>query len=322
MASTVAKSVIGFGLLAKTEATYCGGAALTTGSDGVQGAAPPTMDIEYSYDGTRPAPPNTFGTIQYASPTGETCTGEVMIEGKGLGSAYDANNPPPNIHPFLEAAGFTGSYASNAWTYLPVAAGTQPRSLAMRMYTRGEVYSISGSYCDMSVETDGGAPPIFTFTFNGLPAVPQDGTLPTITYNSTQPPKAENIGLTWGSVTDLIVRSFSLNLNREVSPRADLNATSGSAGFATGRRAPEITMTVEAPALSSFNPYSEMKLKTSRNFGVTFGSVQYNKYTISGSGQITSVAKSEDGPVATFDLTMALVLPDGAETSDIFFIFD
>lgn len=320
--STVAKSIIGFGALVATESAYGGGASLSTSTDGVQGAEPPTMDIEYSYSGERPSPPNTFGTLQFAQPTGETATGEIMVEGRGFGSAYSLSDTPPNLHALLLGAGFSGSLSGSTWRYDPTPAGSTPSSVAMEFYTRGEVYRVSGSYCDLSIETDGGAPPMFNFTFNGLPDEPEDASLPSITYSSVQPPKAENIGLTYGSVTDMIVRSFAINLNREITPRVDLNATSGSAGFATGRRAPELTMTVEALPLSTFDPYNEMKLKQTRPFEMTIGSEQYNRYTISGSAQVTAVAKGEDGPVATWDLTMNLVLEDGSESGDIFFIFD
>lgn len=321
--STVAKTIIGFGAVVGREDSYGAGADLDTSvTHSVQGAAPPSFDIEYSYDGTRPAPPSTYGTIQYASPTGETATGEIVVEGRGLGEAYSTASTPPNLFYLLEAAGFTGSYDSNAWTFTPVEAGTTPRSVAMKIWTRGERYDISGSYANLSIASEDGSPPQFTFPFNGLPAEPVDETLPTITYNSTQPPKAEDIGLTYGAVTDLIVRSFNIDLNREISPRLDQNASSGSAGFAVGRREPELSMTVEALPLSTFDPYAEMKSKETKNFEMTVGKTQYNRYTISGSAQVTGVAKGEDGPVATWDLTMAIVLEDGSTADDLLFIFD
>lgn len=318
----IVKSIIGWGALVKNESSYAAGTSLSTATDGVQGVEPPVADIVYATSGERAAPPSQFGTLQYASPTGETIEGQITVEGRGLGSAYDSASKPPNIHSLLEGAGFTGSYASSTWTYTPVAAGTKAQSLGMEIYTRGEKFPVSGAFCDLSISTDGGTPLKFAFPFNGLPGTPSDVSLPSITYNTTLPPKAENISFTWNDITDLVIRSWNLDYNREIAPRMDLAGASGSAGFAYGRRAPVMSMTVEQTELSTWNPYDDIKVKTTSAFSLQIGSVQYNRYTVTGSAQLIGVTKAEDGPTATWDLEFALVYPDGTTDADLFFIFN
>lgn len=320
--SQIVKSIIGWGALVKNESSYAGGVSMSLATDGVQGVEPPTADIVYSTDGARAAPPSQFGSLQYASPTGETVEGIITVEGRGLGSAYSTSSRPPNIHYLLEGAGFTGSFASSAWTYVPVQAGTEAQSIGISMYTRSELLPISGAFCNMSINTDGGTPLKFAFPFNGLPGTTTDETLPAITYNSTLPPKAENVAFSWGSVSGLVIRSWNLEYNREISPRLDLAGVSGSAGFAYGRRAPTMTMQVESTALTTWDPYEAVKDKTTSAFSLQIGSVQYNKYTITGSAQILSVAPAEDGPTAMWDVEFVLVYPDGTTAPDLFFIFD
>lgn len=317
----MAKLIIGFGALVGTEASYGSGVSLSTSTDGAQGVEPPVMDIEYSYDGQRPTPPGTAGQQAYASPTGETCQGTIAVELRGRGSSYSGANTPPNVHALLQASGLSGSYSGSVWTYAHAPIGTEATSAGMRIYTRSESFSVSGAFCDMEITTDGGAPMQARFNFQGLPTIPVDETLPVITYNDTLPPKTTDIGFEWGAVTGLKIRSLSIATNREIAPRQDLNAVSGSAGFAVGRRAPTMTLTVEAEALSTFNPYQEVKDKNIRDWTFTVGSVQFNRYTIGGKGQITSVSRTEDGPVATYDLQIALITTSGFNNDDFYITF-
>lgn len=316
------KTIIGFGALVKSEASYNAGATLSTSTDGVQANEPPVMTIEYSYDGSRPTPPGTAGAQAYVAPTGETCNGTIAIELKGAGSAYSASVTPPNAHALLLSAGFSGSLSGSAWQYVPTPVGTDSTSVAMKIYSREESFEVSGSYSNLEVASADGGPAVATFSFMGLPSIPTDEALPAITYSSVLPPKASDLGFVWGAISDLKIRSFSLNLNREMSPRQNLNAASGSAGFAVGRRAPTMTITIEEPEFATFNPHNDMKDKTVRDWSFTVGSVANNKYTISGKGQIVGVSKTEDGPVATMDLEVALVTSTAVANDDIKIVFN
>jgi hypothetical protein len=316
------RSIIGFGALVGTEASYGAGASLSASSDGAQGVEPPVMDISYVYEGERPTPPGTAGRQALASPTGEHCEGTITVEMKGRGAPYGPTNTPPNLHSLLQAAGFTATYASASWTYSPTPIGTAPASTALRVYTRQEMFSVSGAYCDLELATNDGAPMTAQFSYSGLPALPVSASLPVITYNDTLPPKTTDIGFEWGAVTSLVIRSLSLTLNREIAPRQDLNAADGHAGFAVGRREPTLSITVESTDLGTFDPYAEMKSKEVRDWTFTVGSVANNRFTVSGKGQIMGVTREADGPVATWNLEIALVTTDGFGNNDIQIVFD
>lgn len=318
------RTIIGFGALAKVEASYAAGATLSPTTDGVQGIEPPVMDIMYSYEGERPTPPGTAGRQAFASPTGETAEGTITTELRGLGTAYSSSTFPPNVHALLQGAGFSASFAGGEWTYTPAPINTCPESIAMKIYTRQQSFSVSGSFSNLELTTNDGAPMTAQFSFMGLPSIPVDDPLPAITYNDTLPPKTTDIDFVWGSVSGsnaLKIRSLSINLNREIVNRQDLNAVSGSAGFAVGRREPTMSLTIEAPASSVFNPHQEMKTKVVRDWSFEVGEVAGNTYEISGKGQIIGVSRTEDGPVATFDLEVALVTTGGTGNDDIKIVF-
>jgi len=317
------KTIIGFGVLAKTEASYNAGASLSTSTDGVQATEPPVMNIVYSYDGARPTPPGTAGQQAFASPTGETCEGSIVTELRGLGSAYSTSSLVPNVDTLLQAAGFTSSISASGWLFTPDPVDACAKSAAFKVFSRQESYQVSGSFTNFEITTNAGAPATANFSFMGLPSIPTDEALPTITYNDTLPPKTSDINFVWDGITDLKVRSFSIALNREMTNRQDLNAVSGSAGFAVGRRAPTMTLTIESPDFNTqFNPHQQMKDKDIVDWSVQIGSVQYNRYKIGGKGQITGVTRGEDGSVATLDLEIALVTTTGAGNDDIYIYFD
>jgi len=318
------RTIIGFGALVKKEQSYAAGATLSPTLDGVQGVEPPVMDIMYSYEGERPTPPGTAGRQAFASPTGETAEGAITTELRGVGAAYTTASVPPNVDSLLQAAGFTASFDSGEWTYTPEPIGQAPTSVAMKIFTRQQSFSVSGSFTDLELTTNDGAPMTAQFSFMGLPSIPTDETLPAITYNDTLPPKTTDIDFVWGSVSGsnaLKIRSLSIALNREIVNRQDLNAVSGSAGFAVGRREPSMALTIEAPASTVFNPHQEMKTKVVRDFSFEVGEVAGNKYEIGGKGQIIGVSRTEDGPVATFDLEIALVTTTGTGNDDLFIKF-
>lgn len=316
------KSIIGFGLLAKAESTYNDGTTLSDAEDGVLCADNPEATIEYAFDGARATPPGTAGALQNVAPNGRSATGTCQVEGRGAGTAYtDSTIVPPGLHTLIQASGFTAELDNGTWTYTPRAIDEDPVSAALRLYSRGERWDIGGVYCDMSIGTEDASPPVFEFSFSGLPSDPVDASVPTIVYGNTIPPKTEAIQFTMGGVGNLKVRSFSLELGREIAPRLDLNAQGGHAGFATGRRQPSFSVSVEAEPLATLDPYELQKEATPQAFSLTVGSTVGNTYTISGNAVVSGVEDTEDGPVSIWDITLSPVVTDGSANNDLMIEF-
>jgi hypothetical protein len=176
-------------------------------------------------------------------------------------------------------------------------------SAAGELYSRGQKWPVTGVYADMGFEIDGPGLMIFEFPFMGLVSIPTDVAVPSITYNATQPPKAESVALAIGAWATPVVRKVGFKANRKASPRANIN-NPGHAGFSPGHRDPQLTITVEAAALATFDPYTLRDNATPQLVTFTVGATQYNKIKFTAAqAQIIEVAEERDEDTALWTLT-------------------
>ena len=306
---SVIKSVTGIIVLASSETSYATGSALTGSTHAIQLAQePPVFNVQYSYDGNRNAAQFSGGQLKRQGPSGRTAQGTVLLEAKGLGASYTLSATPPNVDPFLKAAGFSASFAGGTWTYRPIAVNTQPQSMQLMVYDRNEMLPISGALCNLKINGNGPGVTMMEFDVQGLAYDVVDNNTPparTFIAHTVVPPKNENITLTLGSYAAARVRSYTYEHAAEISPRINLNATLAHAGFAMGRRAPSFTCVIEADALSNFDAYGLHRDGTDLAVSLTLGTVANNRVTLSfPQAQITACERSADGPVALWNLTI------------------
>lgn len=300
------KSVICYGVLAKKEASYAAtNTAFSTVTDAVLVSELPTVGISYVYDGARPNSPSSAGSLPYTSPTGRFAETTLVMEARGSGSAYLSTTNPPDVHALLQAAGLTASFNAGAWSYTPTSSCVQGDSVALRMFARGEQYTVIGGRSTFTLAADGASPALFTFNLSGIMSGSVvDNSVASITYNQTLPPKTDNIALLLGSFSP-VVRSFTLDYGRELSPRLNINTTDAHAGFAGGRRDVTFTVAIETPVSTSLDIYEYQRNATEFATSFTLGSVVGNKITVSlPQCQIIGIANSEDGPVSISELTI------------------
>lgn len=299
-------------LQAATESIYLTPAPLTGSTDSIQVATDyPVFNYGYAFDGNRNGAPLSTGNLQPTAPSGRTAQGTVRIEGKGLGSAYSNAIAArvPNLHPFLMGGGLSASFTSTGgaqWNYRPYAITvTQPSSITLGVYSRGELLPISGAYCTWKAGAEGAAPTIFEFDVQGVAGTFSDTAVPNRAWSgaSTLPPKNDAAQITIGSFTP-VIRSWNYEHGLDIQPRNNQNTSGSHSGFAVGRRTPKLTLTIEQDALSSFNPYDDFNLGTSRAVTVTVGTVQYNRFSFSFPQCVLSnVEQGADGPTALWTLT-------------------
>jgi hypothetical protein len=318
------KSVTGLLLFAKNEASYGAGANFAA-TDAIQVAQElPVFNMQYNFDGNRQGAQWSGGNIRRTGPGGRTVEGTVVIEGKGLGSAYGVNATPPNIHPFLLASGLSGSVSASGWLYRPVPLGTQPKSLALNVYDRGELLPVSGAYANMSFAAEGAGLTMFTFAVQGLCADITDvSNPPTRTYTAVNvlPPKNEAVQFVIGSYSSAKIRNYSYTHNLTITPRINLNEATGHAGFAIGRRSPELTITIEADALATFDAYQAWRDGDTFNVELTVGTTANNRFLIRfPQAQISNVERANDEPVALWNLTLtpAVSGPDSSDDVELY----
>jgi hypothetical protein len=302
------KSLICYGVLAKKEASYAAtNTTFSNTTDAVLVSELPVVDISYVNDGARPNAPTSAGSLPFMSPTGRFAETSLTMEARGSGSAYTSiSTLPPDVHPLLEAAGFSASYAAGAITYSPTSSCAQGDSVALRLFARQQQYTVIGGRTTFTLAADGAGPAVYTFNVSGIVSGSvTDATVANITYNTTLPPKTDNIQLSLGTFTTAVVRSFSLDYGRELAPRVDLNKTDAHAGFAGGRRDMTFTVSIETPATASFDILELQRNATTFATSLTVGSVTGNKVQINlPQCQIIGISNSEDGPVSISELTI------------------
>ncbi len=300
------KAVVVFGCLAKAEASYNAGGAVTATTHGVQLGELPSFDPSYAYDGNRPIPPGSYGQSRRAAPVGKTFASQLRMEGKGAGGAtYSASVVPPNIHEFILASGYDGAVAGNSWTYTPTAGPTGFGSLVMEMYGRGEKWPVQGAYCSMKIIGENEGPSIFEFDVRGILGTRADAAVPSITYPALTvlPPSNDNITLTIQGVATLKVRSYEFDDASSIeNPRRDINVSGGHAGFVRGRRTPVFRCTVENPDTSELDIWTKADAGTVGATSLVVGSAAFNKFTLT-LAQCTFIASlNDEDPTSLVDL--------------------
>lgn len=314
--STV-KRVVGLIAFAGTETTYGEGASLTGSLHTIQCAQEfPTFQIQYASDGQRGGANWSGGNVRPVGPSGRTTQGTVIMEGKGAGTAYSLSVTPPSLHPFLLASGLSGSLSASAWVYKPVSLDTVPKSLAMNVYGQGELLPISGAYCAMTFAADNPSVTLFNFDVQGLCGDVTDVAVPparTFPAHEVQAPRNQSVSFAMGAYVTARIRSYTYEHGLEITPRINLNSSTGHAGFVQGRRKPVFNIVVEADDLASFDPYLAWKNATTYAMSLTVGSVANNRFSINfDQAVITGCERSSDGPLALWNLqvTPYVSIPD------------
>lgn len=309
-----AKQVTGILVYANTETAYNEGATIAA-TDVISVAQEhPVFNIGYAVDGARAGEGGAAwsgGRLRGSAPVGRILnpsTIRIEQQGRGESPSGSSSTPPNGLHRLLEACGMTGSYsASYGYTYVPVAVQQAPRSAGLRVYTRGEAWSVSGSLGTFNIQGGEGSTVVYEFEVQGtISSLPVDSpTVPAYTFGHTHiiPPANQNINLSIGGVTGLVVRDWNYSHNLTISPRLDRNFISGHHGFVLGRRSPSLTITIENPAQATFNAYN---IHSS-------ASVQAVSFTVGTAGNgtryefpyctLSNVENANDGDVATQVLT-------------------
>lgn len=312
MVEVVDKSTNEFGVKGVVEASYGAGGS-PGATDAILVVEDPDVVGEYAHDGSR----NGRNTgLKKVKASGRFGSVDLLHEMAGGGAAYSAS-VKPSMHLFLLMAGYAAALDSTLgaekYTYTPVRRGFS--SGALEVFSKGEKHALSGAYCNLSCEADGPVVPLWTAAVQGLLADPADALVPTLTYPSVLPSKAETITLSVGSFLTAVARRFSFNLNREMSGRNDQNS-GGHAGFHLGDLNPQLEVFVEKTARVASPYHTVAGLDPEKLFGagsaialsLQVGGTKYERWKItSAAAQLAeSPDEDSDGSVAMWRLVFDL----------------
>ena len=166
---------------------------------------------------------------------------------------------------------------------------------------------------------------MFTFALQGLCGEVSDVANPpsrTYTAANVLPPKNEGVSFVLGAYTGAKIRNYSYEHGLTITPRINLNETSGHAGFAIGRRNPQLTISIEADTLTAFDAYAAWRNGTQYDISLTVGTVANNRFRIRfPQAQIVGVERAGEDPVALWNLTLAPAVsnPDNSDDVELYF---
>ncbi len=311
------------GLLAKVEATYGTGVALSTATDGVlmqfaDKAVGAPVALGYANDGVMGPSASSLVMSPRTGPTGRSLSGDIPMRFRGPGTTF-TTAVFPSIHGFLQAAGFTPSLSTGAYTYAPTAAGTGYLSQSLAMYARGELWPAIGCLSNLQFAFPDAKPALFTFPTRGISsALPTDVTAPLITYPSL-PSVPLGVGMlfTFGSFTAGTVYSGSFDLQRDLeTARVALTQSGGHLGFVPGMRNAMLKVVVEQTAFvtatpwqsaTAFNPYALREAALQNTLQLKFTDPNYtvgNSIALtSPKAQLVDAVPGNNGMVPTVELT-------------------
>ncbi len=326
-----AKTLNTYGSLAKVEAVYGVAETLALATDFLLFVERPDVEDAYIHDGSRVGRhPGTSGRPRRVAPSGKEGGFSGMWEGTGAGVAYTAAILPVN-HVLMEILGMEAAIdltvSSEKVTYTPESEGLD--SATVRVHSAQEQTDLVGAYGEsLSISAEGPVIPTWEARIRGIQdPIPVDLALPVIVYPTERlPAKAVNIGLSANAVTTLILRGFTFNYERELTPRADDNSTgvtTAHKGFTPGGRTATLELIVEAIALATFDPYSLWDGSTEMVVSFGVGATQYNKWTFAANQSIlTDVDKGDDGATATWILSFELATSGYSANDEFAIVYD
>ena len=140
------------------------------------------------------------------------------------------------------------------------------------------------------------------------------------------------MSVTLGSFSsNAVLYSCSFQLQRELQPRVALTGAGGHLGFVPRGRAPQITITIEEPALqgspyhaaAGIDPYKLAEAATVLAFSIQFGSTQYNRWRLGfAQAQVIDARPTVVNGVACVEIDIAAHTSTPVAGDDISIVFD
>lgn len=328
-------------LLAKLESSYGGGGTLSASTDAIQLApgTAPALTPSFVYDGDRQSGNGTSGRQRRNVPKGAQCTLVASVEVKGRGSAYSGSNFANDLHPLLRACGYgvttvtTGG--SESHTYAPISGPGSVASLVFQGYSRGETHKGTHGLGSFRITQEGLGPAIAEFTLDAVwdVAAIADAAVPAITYPlaGVLPPTGAGSVVQLGSFAAAIARSWVFDAGRERSPRVNLQAADGHAGWTLGPRSPTLEVVIETAALvgtpfhttGGIDPWRLWQAANTLAVNITHGTAQYNRFKVQcPTAQLVGVTPEEDGETALTRLTFVPTASGPQANDDHTLVFD
>jgi hypothetical protein len=323
-----------FGVLAKIETTS-GTDAAPTSVNALRVVGIPTLKYGYLEEGLRDdVETGQLGVADRASPAGRWGSIDLQLEVRGAGAAYSASVLPES-DVLLRAGGCSQAIvtttSSETVTYTTLDTGTE--TCTLYMFSHNKLFKLVGCVATVKYSAAAAKRGFMNFTLTGrMVADPVESALATLTPQSTIPPLFHSVSANIGAWTQaapsndpLVLRAVDVDLGNVVTARPSAGATDGLAGHLIVDRKVRLSMTVETPQLSSFDPFAASKLTGAANPLTVhaIGTVQYNRLRVeTGRWQLEKPEMGAASNINTLKLNGNLIIGAAPTTSrEINFIF-
>ena len=255
---------------------------------------------------------------------------ECEIAGGGLNSTTVL---VPAVDPLLQACGmcrngsvYCGSVAAgetyageeisaltNTFVYMPRTWPIQHGSCTIYWYHNNMLHKAVGCRGTWSLSMESGNIAVWTFKMKGMWVNPVPADFPDAVLTDPNPPKVQNLGLTFGSFTPT-VKSLSLDIGWNVGTRDSVNATDGIGGIRLSGRTPSGSIDPEMIDPSSFNPWTAWANGDTFALSCLLGSEAGNRMQIQiPKAQLNTPSYGEREDMVTHELGFQCVRDDGGD---------
>lgn len=208
---------------------------------------------------------------------GEAYKISFQTELAGSGAAGTA----PQIGPLLRGCNMVETIVlATSAGYKPTSDSFAAESLTIYFYRHGILHKATGCRGTVKLSAKVNEIAKLAFEFQGLYAGPTDsGALPAATYPSVVPPIFRSAAFAYDSYA-AIIAALEIDLGNSIAKRTDANSATGIKEFYVADRVVTGSVDPEAPALSTYNPWTKMLAGNEAALTATIGSAAGNRCVI------------------------------------------
>lgn len=244
-------------------------------------------------------------------------TFSIPCELKGAGAA----GTPPDIGPLLQACGLAETINLGVDVqYKPTNTPANIKSATIWVNVDGICFKATGCRGNLQIAESPTGVSTITFTMTGKLGSISDIAVPTCTYQTTTPVRAENMGISIGSWNDGVFRNLNLSSNCEVPERPDLNSDDGLKGVQIVYRDPQVSFRCEAE-LEATNPFwGDQEARNEKAMDATLGTVAGNIVTLTmPKVALLTIKPTPNGRFLEYEITAQALEDTGADNYTIKF---
>lgn len=202
----------------------------------------------------------------------------------------------------LPCAGYELSVA----TYIPVTTFTNAKrpTMAFKLWEGGILKAMTGAAGTCTIDLQAGAPAVANWTWHGNWSAVTDVAAPAFTSITAMPWTCQGMTLTIAGAAVPLTGRMTIDLGNDIVARDSLAAATGVLHYFVAKRAPKITMSMEAQIVNDLDVHGFMLAQTNKAIVATLTNGVNTLTASAPTCTITDIKRGERGGLATFETTL------------------